>query len=354
MKSNNLHKKNPLISIITLNFNGKIFLKDYFDSLKKQTYKNFEIIFVDNGSTDGSLEYAKKYYPYSNMIVVANKTNLAIAQGNNVGVRKAKGDYILLLNNDIKVDKNYLRELVQGFEDIPQASVLQSKVVLMDKPEILDSCGSSWTDTGFVYHYGNQKKESLPMYNRALPFFSGKSASMIIKREFIEKVGMYDDLYWGYYEETDHCHRGWIAGFETWYYPKAKVLHKFGGTTTIFDNDFKQFHNFKNKFSSFFVNFEIWYLFYLMPVFLLQNIIISFGWLVTGKHKNTLALYKAIWWTVTHFSHIMKRRKEVQKTRTLSDLEIFKRARRNPRLSYYYYLFTTDLSKYKDDPITLN
>lgn len=341
--------KKSLVSVVTLNYNGLPFLKDYFDTLNKQTYKNFEVIFVDNGSTDESISYAKKRFP--KIKLVANKTNLAIAKGNNIGIKEAKGDYIWLLNNDIKADKNYLSDFLEGFEKIPQASILQSKIVIMDKPKIIDSSGSSWTDSGFIYHYGNQKKESKKIYNYPLPFFSCKSASMMIKREVIDKIGMYDDYYWGYYEETDHCHRAWIAGFETWYWPKAKIFHKFGGTTLLFDNDFKQYHNFKNKFSSFLVNFQIWYLIYLLPLFLIENILLSIGWVASGKYKSALSLYKAIWWDITHMDYILKRREIVQKTRKLSDIQIFRRVRRNPRLSYYYHLFTTDLSKYEDDPI---
>ena len=343
--------RKPLISIITLNYNGKMWLKGYFDSLKNQIYKNFEIVFVDNGSKDGSVEFVKKYYPKA--VLIENKVNLAIAEGNNIGVKKAKGDYILLLNNDIKVGKTYLKELLEGFEELPQASILQSKIVLMDKPEILDSCGSFWTDTGFIYHYGYQKAANRKQYNIAYPVFSGKSASMIVKREVIDRIGMYDNAYWGYYEETDHCHRAWIAGFETWYWPKAEVRHKFGGTTLTFDSDFLQFHNFKNKISSFLVNFSTGYLVYLVLVFLTLNVLTSIGWLFQGKVKNTASLYKAIWWNISNFGHILNKRKQVQSTRILSDWEIFRKCRWNPRISYYYHLFTTELGNYKDDPMKL-
>jgi GT2 family glycosyltransferase len=339
-------KNNPLISIITLNYNGEEFLEDYCSSLKKQIYKNFEVIFVDNGSSDGSIKFIQKNCP--NLVLIKNKVNYAIAKGNNIGANKAKGEYILLLNNDVKFGQNYLLEILEGFNKLPQASILQTKIVLMDNPNILDSCGQFWTDMGFVYHYGNQKNAALKKYNTPMKVFAGKSASMVLKREVLERCGMYDDNYWGYYEETDHCHRAWIAGLETWYWPKAEVLHKFGGTTLLFENDFKQFNNFKNKFSSFIVNFEIWYLIYLLPFFLIQNMVISFGWLLTGKRKNTYALYRAIWWDLNHFAHILKRRREVQQTRKLSDKQIFKLVKVNPRLSYYYYLFTTDLSKYQD------
>lgn len=342
-------KKTHLISIITLNYNGKRWLKDYFKCLENQTYKNFEIIFVDNGSTDGSAEFVKKYYPKT--VLIENGVNFAIAKGNNIGVKKAKGDYILLLNNDTKFDKNYLKELIEGFEELPQASILQSKIVIMDKPDILDSCGSFWTDSGFIYHYGNQKVANQVIYSKPLRIFSGKSASMIIKKEVIDKIGMYDDLYWGYYEETDHCHRAWIAGFETWYWPKAVVKHAFGGTTLKFESDFLQFHNFKNKLSSFLANFEISYLLYLIPTFMVLNILISIGWLFQGKSKNILSLYKAIGWNIQNIGHIRMRRNSVQSTRILSDREIFNMVKQNPRLSYYRALFTTDLSEYKDDPI---
>lgn len=341
--------REPLISIVTINFNGKKWLKDYVNTLKKQTYGNFEVIFVDNGSNDGSVEYIEKNYPGA--IIIKNKKNYAISKGNNIGVRRAKGDYILLLNNDIKAGKTYLSDFVEGFTKIPQASILQSKIVFMNDPEYLDSCGSFWADTGFIYHYGNQKKADLPQYNKPIRFFSVKSASMLIKKEVIDKIGMYDDLYWGYYEETDHCHRAWIAGFETWYWPKAVIEHARGGTTLSFENSFLQFHNFKNKISSFLVNFQVWYQIYLLPLFLILNIFISIGWLLNGKGSNALSLYRAIGWNISHVKHTLKRRRLVQSSRVLTDSQIFKLCRKNPRPSFYISLFTGDLSGYRDDPV---
>lgn len=105
---------NLKISIMVLNWNGKKYLKDCFTSLENQTYSNFEIVLIDNGSKDGSLEYVKSNFPEVKILALGK--NLGFAEGNNKGIKSAKGKYVFILNNDTKVDKNCLEKLVEVAE----------------------------------------------------------------------------------------------------------------------------------------------------------------------------------------------------------------------------------------------
>jgi GT2 family glycosyltransferase len=333
----------PLVSIIIVNWNGRKWLDKCLRSLEVQTYKHFEIIFVDNASSDDSIAYVRENFP--EVTIVETGSNLGFAGGNIAGLEKSSGDYILLLNNDTWVTETYLENLVEAFDIYPDAGSVQSKIILMNDPGKLDVCGSYWTSTTFLYHYGYAQNQNDERFNRAMPFFSNKGASMMVRREVIEKIGFLDADFWSYYEETDLCHRIWLAGYECWYYPKAVMYHAMGGTSVTFHNSKIQFHNFKNKLLSFLKNFQMRTLLSVLPIYLILNIALGFFWLLQGKWRHFLALYQAIWWNVSHFAETYRKRVNIQKLRVVPDNVIFNQTKVNPELRYYYYLLM-GLEKY--------
>jgi GT2 family glycosyltransferase len=337
---------NPIVSIIIVNWNGRKWLKACLDSLEKQTFKKFEIILVDNASSDDSTSYVEKHYP--KVKILQTGSNLGFAGGNNAGLKIAKGKYILLLNNDTWSPRDFLANFIKAFEEIPKAGCVQSKMVLLNDHTKLDLVGAYWTNSSFLYYYGAGKDADLPKYNKKMPFFSNKGASVMIPRKVIDKLGLFDKDFWLYYEETDFCHRVWLAGYECWYWPNAVVHHAGGGTTVRFDNSLIQFHNFKNKLMSFLKNFESKNLIIIVPVYILVNIIISLVWLFDGKPKHFAALYRSIWWNIVHIKSTLQKRKIVQSFRKKSDVDIFKVTKVNPRFEYYMYMLKGKPDEYKD------
>ncbi len=339
----------PKVSVIVVNWNGKKWLEDCFNTLMSQTYKNTEVIFVDNGSSDDSVQYARDNFP--TFKVVTNAENLGFAGGNDVGLKHCTGDYIYLLNNDTRLESSCIEIMVDYMQGHPEVASAQSKMILMSEPGLLDVAGSYWTNTGFLFHYGYGGKISEDKYNKPLPFFSNKGASMMVRAKAIEKVGFFDQDFWCYYEETDLCHRLWIAGYECWYVPKAVMYHAGGGTALTFDNDYIQFHNFKNKLLSFLKNFEIGTLIKFLPIYLALNIAISIYWLFSGKAKHSVALYKAIGWNIKEFPATLRKRRVVQGFRMRSDKGISDITEKKPAAKYYLYLLTGHLSKYAQETI---
>ena len=315
--------------------------------LNKQSYKNFEIIIVDNGSIDESVIFINQNYPNINLI--ESQENLGFAAGNNVALALAKGEFILLLNNDTRVPSNYLENFISAFLSNPKIGAAQSKIVRMGDPDVLDSCGSFWTNTTLLYHYGVGKKQSLQKYNKPFPVFTNKGASMLISRKLIDRIGLFDNDFWCYYEETDFCHRVWLAGFECWYLPSSEISHAIGGTSVKFVNSVINYHNFKNKLLSYLKNFEVRTLFFVIPIFITLSIGISFLWLVQGRVSNSLSIYKAFIWNVKNFKNTMKKRKFIQKSRVCSDKDIFKETKKSPNLRYYYALIFNKLGVYEID-----
>ena len=155
---NRIMNNMKLVSIIIVNWNGLKWLKLCLPSLAKQRYQPIEIILVDNASTDESTAWTRKHYP--KVKIIRNGENLGFAEANNVGYRKAKGEYILLLNNDTIVKPDSLVELVQKMESAADIAGAQSKLLLMDDHSRLDAVGAFLTPTGFLFHWGFGKKDS--------------------------------------------------------------------------------------------------------------------------------------------------------------------------------------------------
>src|SRR3989338_3853888 len=118
------------LSVVVLNWNGKQYLNNCLGSLSKQNYKDFEVILVDNGSTDGSVDYVRKNFPKAR--VIENKKNLGFTIGNNIGIEKSKGRYVFILNNDTKLDKSCLKELVNVMDSNKKIGMVSAKMLFFD------------------------------------------------------------------------------------------------------------------------------------------------------------------------------------------------------------------------------
>ena len=335
----------PTVSVIIVNWNGEHWLPNCLNALRAQTFRDFETIIVDNASSDSSVALIEGGYP--EVILVRNDRNDGFAKGNNIGYLHARGRYILLLNNDTESDPALLESMVVAFVALPKAGSVQAKLVLIDQPDRLDACGAFFTATTASYHFGYGKDATLPLYNQPLPMFSNKGACMMLRREVIEKVGFFDDDFWCYYEETDLCHRIWLAGWECWYWPRALCRHGLGGTSTKIENSIIHFHNFKNKLTSHLKNFSVTSLIWILPMHFLVGLGYSLFFLLTGKWRNALAFFRGTGWVGANFGRILEKRRTVQRIRTMSDRDILQQCVRNPRPSYYLYLLT-GLAHYVD------
>lgn len=335
-----------LVSIIIVNWNGRKWLQGCLDSIQNQRYKHFEVIFVDNSSTDDSIEYVRKTFP--DVLILPQTENLGFAAGNNAALKAARGELLLLLNNDILAPPDFLEKFVNEFESIPRIGAAQSKMVQMHEPDKLDSCGSYWTASTFLFHYGNGKPQQEPAYNRPFPVFTNKGASMLIRRDLVDQIGLFDDDFWCYYEETDFCHRVWLSGYECWYLPSAVMSHAGGGTSLSIENSYIQFHNFKNKLLSFLKNFQLKSFLSVLPPYLAIGIGLSMMWLIQGKYRLSTIFIRSIFWNIRHFRKTLHKRAEIQSLRKLTDQELLVKTSRSPKFRYYQDLFNGRISQYED------
>jgi hypothetical protein len=334
--------KQPLVSIIIVNWNGNQWLPACFESLYKQDYRNFEIIFVDNASKDDSVSLVRSHYPKTKILI--NKTNLGFADANNVGYKVANGTYVLFLNNDTRVTKTFLSELVKVLESDSKIGGAQSKILLMDHPDTHDSVGAFLTPTGFLYHYGFGAKDK-HTFDKQIDLYTAKGACMMFKKSVLQEVeiegNILDPSYFAYFEETDMCHRIWLAGYRIVYAYKSVIYHKMGATSSSLNNAFVQYHSFKNRINSYSKNLGTRLFWQILPFHILLSLGIAWFMLLRGKFSIWLAIHKAILWNIRSLPKTRGMRVIIQKRiRTLPDNQLQEKIMRYPSHRYYHSFLT--------------
>lgn len=327
----------PLVSIVIVNWNGKHWLEGCLPTLSKVTHKRVEWIIVDNASTDGSVEWVKNRYPKT--ILLENSENLGFSHANNLGYKKAKGDFILFLNNDTKVKPDFITELLKPFTRDPMIGGVQSKILLMDDPSRLDSIGAFLTPTGFLLHNSLGGKDKLEL-NRQIDLYTVKGASMMFRTDVLKLVEVdgfiFDPEYFAYFEETDLCHRIWLSGFRIVYAPKAVIYHKLGATSIKLVSAWVQFNSYKNRINSYIKNFGLFNLILILPIHVVLCHVLAIIFLLKGNLSWAISIEKAIWWNVTHLSRTLRHRNIVQVTiRKRADSAFFSKIIKFPEAGYY-------------------
>lgn len=341
----------PLISILIVNFNGADVLENCLGSLESVTYPRLEIIVVDNGSSDDSIQVISRF---QNIRLIRSDCNRGFTGGNNLGLPACKGEFVLLLNSDTIVTPDFLQPLASYLKKNKHVGIVQGKMLLSRHGNVLDVCGSFLTRFGFLYHYGYWKPDS-GFYNHSYPVFTVKGACMMFRRDLISKVGgyLFNEDFFCYYEETDFCHRAWLAGFEVHFVHESVIQHLQGATSERTQKTgWMLEHYLGNQSFSLFSNLSVGSLARIAPfyciLFLISMIasVLMFRLTVFTAHKNALIQ------TLLNFRKIRLQRERVRKKiRTVPDRFFFDKIAYNPRLDYFVKTFRGMLNKYRDAPI---
>lgn len=328
----------PLVSVIIVNWNGRRYLEDCLGSLAKSTYRNIEIFFVDNASTDDSVSYVKEKFPGIN--IIENLRNLGFAEGHKVAYKKAKGEAILLLSTDTIIKENALEELMKMLYSERNIGAVQPKLLMYPEKNLIDSIGSFFLLTGLLYHYGREKDHRQPIYNKPMEVFSAKGACILLKKEVLEKTGLFDKDYFAYFEETDLCQRIWLSSYRVVYAPKAVVYHKGGGASGQMVPSYIQFHSFKNRICTYLKNLSLKYLMVIIPLTILMYECATAFFILQAKFSLAWAMQRSIIWNIVHIRETLKKRRYVQtKIRVVSDDSFLPKLTRPVRLIYYFIIF---------------
>ncbi|MGY8765512.1 MAG: glycosyltransferase family 2 protein [Nitrospinaceae bacterium] len=216
------------VSVIIPNWNGMKFIGMCLDSLNQSDFYSYEVIVIDNGSVDGSLEMIEKNYPLVRLI--KNPENMGFAVACNQGIKAAKGEYIILLNNDIEVESNWLTKLYEGMERHPECGMGTTKMMFLDQRDVFYNTGDlfhAWSAGGGR----GQGEKDTGQYEEEDYVFGACAGAGIYRRNFFEKVGVFDEDFFIFAEDVDINMRGQLQGFKCVYLPKAKVYHI--GTATV-------------------------------------------------------------------------------------------------------------------------
>jgi len=312
-----------LVSIIIVNYNGKSFLYDCLYSLYSITYDDYEVILIDNHSSDGSVDFVKQNFP--NVVIKQLEQNFGFAKANNIGADIAKGDLLLFLNNDTKVTEEFLEPLVTEMKS-DEIAICQS---LLLKPDgEVDSAGD------FVDKYGRAYNSKKIPHNTS-SILSARGACMLVKKDVFDVLGKFDERFFVSFEDVDLGWRAWIYGYKVVVVPKSIVYHYGGGTVLTMSDEIK-FHGAKNTLILSLTNFEKTQ-FFKTPanLFFLPTLRRMFGMSVKSEAKtppplpSLKTILSAMTWVLKNWGYISEKKKQVslhrrRSTSQLIDLNLVK------------------------------
>jgi GT2 family glycosyltransferase len=222
-----IHTMSPTVSIIIPHWNGRHHLDDCLNALRRQTFTDFEVLLVDNGSNDGSQAYVRDHFPEVRLIELGQ--NRGFTGACNAGWAAAQGEFILLLNNDTEADAGWVAAVVDAFRRHPQAGVIASKLLLFDQRDHFHSAGDFVRLDGIPGNRGVWRRDTGQFEAEEL-VFSACGGAAGYRRAMLDEIGFLDDDFFFSCEDVDMGWRANLAGWEVWYAPTAVVYHKLKAT----------------------------------------------------------------------------------------------------------------------------
>jgi GT2 family glycosyltransferase len=307
-----------MVSVMIASFNAQKWLKGCLDSLRAQTYRNFEVILVDDASRDESFRFVKKNYP--EVRAFRKREEIGFGASNNLGARKSRGELLFILNPDTVSSKDLLERLVR-FKLRTKASIIG--------PRVYDFQG---IDRLYGKYHGMNFLGSVHAPRQEI-FFIDACALMISKKDYWE-LGGFDEKYFTYNAELDLCWRAWLFGMNMRMCEDARLTHFAGGTSepTNFSGGrrqvvpvFRRYEVEKNTLRNLLKNYSAANVLWIVPIYLLQELAESAILLATGNLRMASRIGKAMWWNVENFPDTMRERARIQRKRVVSDWEILPR-----------------------------
>jgi len=291
----------PLVSIITVNFDHPEVTCEMLESLRHISYPNIEVIVVDNASPRDNPDVIKERFP--EIIFIKSAVNLGFAGGNNLGIRQAKGKYVLFINNDTEVEPDFLEPLVAKCESDPQIGGVSPKIRFFHTPNTLQYTGQAPINNYTIrsHGYGHGAIDTCQFDKDTLTYFV-HGAAMLIPMQVIQEVGMMAEIYFLYYEELDWGARIRKAGYQLWYVHNSLIMHKESISTgkatpfkTYYMNRSRIIYLRRNTFGPVFIVAFLFQVFISIP----KNLLF---YLIKGQMDHFKSYVNAILWHIHHNS----------------------------------------------------
>jgi GT2 family glycosyltransferase len=304
-------------AVLILNYNGKAHLDACLQSVLAQTGPQDQVYLVDNGSTDGSIEYVREHYPTVTPILF--QRNLGFAEAYNRAVRIVEEELVVFLNNDVEVEEGWLSGLKSGLEgSTGQVAACGSKILFYNSRGLVNHAGGKLTRIGGGIDVGFMKPNIEEGYHeRCVGCVSG--ASMIVPRSVFLSLGGFDPDFFAYFEDVDYCWRAWLVGFRVLYVPSSIMYHKFSATMGPLLTPERVFLGERNRLQTMLENLELHNVVAAVVVSSAYLVFRLAAFLTQRRLRVALAILRGNWWVLRHFPGIILKRRRVQRSRQLRD-----------------------------------
>lgn len=329
----------PLASVIIVNHNGIDFVDACLRSVLKSDYENFEVIFVDNASCDGSLEYVKKAFSNNQRLkFIENPGSFGPAVGRNRGSKITNGKYLIFLDNDTKVGPAWITELVEVLEKDPSIGAAQAKLLRMDT-NLYDCAGDCLGPLGFLIER-SKGKEDKGQLDFTADILSAKSAASIIRKELFDRIGGFDEDYYMYLEETDLSWRVWLNGYRVVFVPASVVYHAFETPKKSFKKHYSRyivrFFGCRNYILTLIKNLDGFDLAKILLLHIICWLSISLFFILRFRFLDALYILMGIGWHLLNLGTSLNKRIYTQKYIRASNTQyVFKRIMAEENVSDY-------------------
>lgn len=310
-------EKEPLISIIILNYNAGNLLLECVESIFNSNYKNLEVIVVDNVSKDNSHKICKE--KFANIVLIENKKNLGYCGGNNVGIEHANGEFLVILNPDVIVDPDWLNQLLSAFRKHGDG-LYQPKILATTDHSTIISAGNMIQLFGFGFSRGKGEKD-VGQYEKDEEVGYASGTCLFSSSVIFRKIGNFDSYLFAYHDDLDLCWRGRLKGIKSFYVHNSIIYHPLEGYSFKW-NSFKFFLMERNRMYCLQKNFSRKTILKMLPSLILVDVAVTLFYLkkgfVSAKIKANLDILR-------NLNIISKNHNLVQKNRTVSDDELIKK-----------------------------
>lgn len=299
----------PTVSIVIINWNGKEYLTRCLASLEAQTYRDFEVIVVDNGSTDSSVTFLRERYPTVHLI--CNDRNLGFARANNQGFAVARGRYIVILNNDTQAEPRWLEALVNAAERHPEIGSFAPLVLFNDRRDTVDSAGLTVSVLG--HGIQNLLGERVERVGSVREVFGVSGTAALFRQELLRDVGLFDENYFAYYEDVDLAWRARLRGWRALLVPEAVVYHAHSATLGR-GSPFKKRLLTRNRLWTIAKDYQFPAIVFFLPLIAMFEM----GFVILSLIKGDVAPLTGLWQGLTGLPSALRKRTSIQSRRTVS------------------------------------
>lgn len=284
------------VAVVILNYNGKSFLESFLPGYQFTNYPDYEIVYVDNASTDGSLEFIKQYYPEIKTIYIS--VNKGFTNGYVESLPLIESEYYVLINSDVEVTPGWIKPIIDLMDNDPSIGACQPKILSQKNKEYFEYSGAAG---GFIDLFGypfcrgrifNILEKDTGQYNNTMEVFWATGACMFVRSELYHRIGGLDNDFYAHMEEIDLCWRIKNAGYKVMVCPESVVYHV-GGSIISYGSYMKLYRNFRNNLALLIKNLPAEELYWKFSIRIMLDLVAFLRGIVTGHFREVKAIFNA-------------------------------------------------------------